>query len=65
MIIGASIISARGKTIPPYAAKLIFGSGKREMMLLKAGSSNAISIQLRASGHQVLIIKKKGEVFCF
>jgi len=56
MMIGASTIKAKGKTIPPYAAKLIFGSARRAMIALSAGNSSAIKNQLNARGHQVLNI---------
>lgn len=51
------MIRARGKTIPPYAARLIAGLGRRAMTALKAGSSAPINSQLAANGHQVWKIR--------
>jgi hypothetical protein len=58
MMMGASTISARGNTSPPYAARLIFGSANRDTTALTAGPSKPMSIQLAASGHQVLRMRR-------
>jgi hypothetical protein len=52
-MMGASIIKAKGKTIPPYAARFILGWGSLAITALSAGNSSAIKNQLNASGHQV------------
>ena len=54
IMIGASMIRANGKTIPPYAAKFILGLARRAIIALNAGNSSAIKNQLKANGHQVL-----------
>lgn len=54
IITGDSMIKARGKTIPPYAARLISGSASLATIALRTGSSAPIKSQLAANGHQVL-----------
>ncbi len=58
MMIGASTISASGKTTLPYAARCTSGSANRATTALTAGSSTAISSQLAASGHHVWKIRR-------
>jgi hypothetical protein len=59
MMIGASMINARGKTIPPYAARLSLGCGSLATIALRAGSSKAINSQLKANGIQLTRIDLK------
>ena len=57
-MIGDSMISARGKTMPPHAARLISGSVILATIALIMGPSVAMNSQLAASGHQVCTMRR-------
>jgi len=64
MMIGDSMMSASGKTMPPYAARLISGWGSRATIALSAGWSALISSQLAASGHHARAMCERGSTPC-
>ena len=59
-MIGASIVSAIGKTSEPQAARLRSASGRRATTAENRGSSAPMSSQLAASGHHRRRMERAG-----
>jgi len=55
---GASINHDNGATMPPYAARLIYGCASRAITALMTGASAVISKPLAARGHQVVKMRR-------